>query len=188
MRPIDKGAVPIKNGTPKTVSDYKDWRRDLMDRIGNYCCFCNMVLNLAFSYTVTAHPTASDPAAFVAWRGLPALQANAENTINLCGLDKDTTKKLPQATDLRWKYRCEVHAYATLWKDSWINGGHTLGQRFIDLLITAVAGKGFWSIWFDTFGDVPAVRQALVQQFPGTAANCFDADYFPISRNAPNPI
>lgn len=242
MRPIDKGAVPIKNGAPKTVSDYKDWRRDLIDRIGNYCCFCNMVLNdspqvehviaqdidpalatdwnnmllacgpcnrtksnqacpptthylpqfhnthLAFSYTVTAHPTASEPAAFVAWRGLPALQMNAENTISLCDLDKDTTKKLPQATDLRWKYRCEVHAYATLWKDSWINGGHTLGQRFIDLLITAVAGKGFWSIWFDAFGDVPAVRQALVQQFPGTAANCFDADYFPISRNAPNPI
>lgn len=45
MRPIDKGAVPMVNGAPKTVSDYKDWRRDLIDRIGNYCCYCNMVLN-----------------------------------------------------------------------------------------------------------------------------------------------
>lgn len=46
MRPIDKGTVPLLPcGTPKTVSDYKNWRRDLVQRLGNHCCFCNMTLN-----------------------------------------------------------------------------------------------------------------------------------------------
>lgn len=45
MRPVDRGPVPHVNGVPKTVADYKDWRQDLIDRIGNYCCYCNMVLN-----------------------------------------------------------------------------------------------------------------------------------------------
>ncbi len=45
MRAINKGSVPLVNGIPKKVSDYKDWRQDLIDRIGNYCCYCNMRLN-----------------------------------------------------------------------------------------------------------------------------------------------
>ncbi|MGG5902299.1 HNH endonuclease [Sphingobacterium daejeonense] len=44
MRPIDKGTVPLINNQPKTVSDYKDWRQDLLDRLGSYCCYCNMDL------------------------------------------------------------------------------------------------------------------------------------------------
>ncbi|MBL0016658.1 MAG: HNH endonuclease [Bacteroidetes bacterium] len=44
MRPIDKGPVPILSGRPKKVSDYKDWREDLMNRLGNCCCYCNMPL------------------------------------------------------------------------------------------------------------------------------------------------
>ena len=45
MRPIDKGACPLdEKGNPKTVSDYKDWRQDLIDAIGNWCCYCNMTL------------------------------------------------------------------------------------------------------------------------------------------------
>jgi hypothetical protein len=44
MRAVNKGSVPINGGVPKTVSDYKDWRQDLIDRIGAYCCYCNMPL------------------------------------------------------------------------------------------------------------------------------------------------
>lgn len=44
MRPIDKGDTPQLDNKEKTVSDYKDWRQDLLDRIGNYCAYCNMVL------------------------------------------------------------------------------------------------------------------------------------------------
>jgi hypothetical protein len=45
MRPINRGATPQVNGIAKTVADYKDWRQDLIDRIGNFCSYCNMVLN-----------------------------------------------------------------------------------------------------------------------------------------------
>ncbi|WP_293883549.1 HNH endonuclease [Sphingobacterium sp. UBA1498] len=44
MRPIHKGTVPAVNGIAKTVTDYKDWRADLLDRLGPYCCYCNMDL------------------------------------------------------------------------------------------------------------------------------------------------
>lgn len=46
MRPIERGNVPLnEDGTPKTVSDYKNWRKDLLDRLGNYCSYCEMALN-----------------------------------------------------------------------------------------------------------------------------------------------
>jgi len=46
MRPVFRGPIPKKeNGEDKIVSDYKDWRYDLINRIGNYCSYCNMVLN-----------------------------------------------------------------------------------------------------------------------------------------------
>ncbi|MCR6638189.1 MAG: HNH endonuclease [Sporocytophaga sp.] len=45
MRPILRGAVPQINGVDKVVTDYKDWREDLLEVLGNYCSYCNMVLN-----------------------------------------------------------------------------------------------------------------------------------------------
>lgn len=45
MRPIDRGPIPLENGQPKRVSNYRSWRADLLGRIGPYCCFCNMRLN-----------------------------------------------------------------------------------------------------------------------------------------------
>jgi uncharacterized protein (TIGR02646 family) len=41
---------------------------------------------------------------------------------------------------------------------------------------------GFFSIWMDTFHAYPEVRRRLVARFPGTAANCFDANASPIQR------
>ncbi len=46
MRPIHKGPCPLlANGVRKTASNYKDWRLDLIDRIGYYCAYCNMPLS-----------------------------------------------------------------------------------------------------------------------------------------------
>jgi len=45
MRPVERGGIPQENGVNKVVRDYKDWRQDLIDRIGNYCSYCNMTLN-----------------------------------------------------------------------------------------------------------------------------------------------
>lgn len=61
MRPIFKGDIPKVNGVDKVVSDYKDWRQDLLDRIGNHCCYCNMVLNdspqVEHVFPKSVHPT-----------------------------------------------------------------------------------------------------------------------------------
>lgn len=42
MRPINKGDIPIVNGIKKTVSNHRNWRGDLIDRIGAYCFYCNI--------------------------------------------------------------------------------------------------------------------------------------------------
>lgn len=244
MRPLDRGPAPLVNGVPKTVRDYKNWRADLIERLGNYCCFCNMTLTdspqvehviaqdinparaldwdnmllacgpcnrsksnhpcpptthylpqfhntqLAFSATaIRAHPQiADDFVVFVAYRGAPANAQKATNTIQLCRLDRDTTRIADQATDMRWKFRWEAVDNAQLWRTEWDNWAWQHPVAFVNLLMTAAQGKGFWSIWFDAFADVPPVRQALVERFPGTARTCFDATYNPIPRNAATPL
>ncbi len=45
MRPINKGDIPSnEDGSPKSFSNHRSWRKDLVDRIGNYCCYCGMEL------------------------------------------------------------------------------------------------------------------------------------------------
>ena len=52
-------------------------------------------------------------------------------------------------------------------------------------LIDYAKAQGGWSIWFTVFKDHPEVRKALIDEFPGTAKNCFDAsnNFEPINRN-----
>ena len=46
MRPIERGQVPKNDDKmSKTVTDYRNWRKDLIERLGNYCSFCEMRLN-----------------------------------------------------------------------------------------------------------------------------------------------
>lgn len=239
MRPLHRGAVPLINGIPKVVTNYRNWRADLIERLGNYCRFCNMTLtdspqvehviaqnidpanaldwnnmllacgacnrsktnhpcpptthylpqfhntHLAFAATaVSPHPQiADDFVVFVAYRGTPANALKATNTIQLCKLDQDATRIADQATDMRWKYRWEAADSAKLWRTEWDAWAWQNPAPFTNLLLTAAQGKGFWSIWFDAFADVPLVRQALVEHFPGTARHCFDATFNPIPRN-----
>jgi uncharacterized protein (TIGR02646 family) len=45
MRPIDRGNLPEdEKGNPKIYKEYVDARRDLIDRIGSYCTYCNQKL------------------------------------------------------------------------------------------------------------------------------------------------
>lgn len=45
MRPVSRGERPLKsNGTPKSYSSYGRARRDLIDRMGQYCSYCNQKL------------------------------------------------------------------------------------------------------------------------------------------------
>jgi hypothetical protein len=49
MWPVQRGDIPIddKTGLPKVVNDYKLWRSDLIERIGDYCSYCNIPLSHA---------------------------------------------------------------------------------------------------------------------------------------------
>jgi hypothetical protein len=242
MRPINRGAIPILNGQPKTVSSYRSWRADLIDRLGFYCCFCNMPLkdspqvehvvaqdiddaraldwdnmllacgpcnrtksatscppsthylpqyhntHLAFEYFVSASIINGKSSAFVRCisKGCDPIKAN--NTIKLCALDRDTTHTINQATDLRWKYRCEVILTANIWRKEYDDWGYKIVPNFTVLLKTAVEGAGFWSIWYNKFWDVLDIRKMLVKDFPGTDLGCFDPSTFlPVAKTPRNP-
>ena len=240
MRPIDKGNIPLENGRPKTVSNYRNWRRNLIDRIGYYCSYCNIPLkdspqvehiiaqnlggditdwanlllacgacnrsksdrpcppdthflpdvhNTHLAFGILETKNGGESAVFVNIRNelSPDLLRNkAQATIDLCNLDKDTTKVPGQVTDLRWKYRYETHCIIQIWRRNWNDWGRTKQIRFIELLITAAKEAGFWSIWFDAFIDVREIRQALIESFPGTDISSFDEDFIPIPKNTPD--
>ncbi len=45
MRPIERGPIPNdNNGRPKVYANYVNARRDLIDRMGQYCAYCNQKL------------------------------------------------------------------------------------------------------------------------------------------------
>lgn len=47
MWPVQRGNVPIDEDSElsKVVTDYKLWRSDLIERIGDYCSYCNIPLS-----------------------------------------------------------------------------------------------------------------------------------------------
>jgi hypothetical protein len=238
MRPIYKGGVPVKNyGSIKTVSDYKQWRADLIDRIGFYCCYCNIPLkdspqvehviaqdidptkalewenmllacgpcnrtksakscppvthylpqfhntHLAFEYFVSPVRINNSQAAFVKSASIGCDISKSNNTIDLCGLDKDTTSDVQKATDLRWKYRNEAFVKAKIWRNEFDNWANSILDRFVVLLKTIVQETGFWSIWYKEFEDVLEIRKMLVNEIVGTDKGSFDlASFNPIPR------
>jgi len=248
MRPLDRGDTPLSGNIDKTVADYKDWRKSLIDTIGNYCSYCNMILNdspqvehvtpknpqpgqpkgellawnnmllacgpcnrakdnqpnspathympdssnthLAFDYIVIDHPIKKKCKACIL---VPKTATNiniakAQNTIDLCKLAALTVN--PRATDLRWKYRFDAWNSANIiWRQEWDNWGHSKVSGFVALLVDAAKSKGFFSIWFDAFHDVPDIKIALINAFSGTDRNSFQAviPYDPQPRNPHNP-
>lgn len=103
---------------------------------------------------------------------------NARALLELVGLNKGP--KDSSAKDYRWKIRLEKWNLANIYLKKYLAGAvdaHTI----VDL----VKGHGCWSIWFTVFKGHDEVRKALIEEFPGTAASCFDAEnhFEPICRN-----
>lgn len=242
MRPVERGPVPLlPNGQPKTVADYKDWRADLVARLGPYCCYCNLKLNespqvehvvpkslvparrldwdnmllacgacntiksnhscgpathflpdvhnthLAFPHQLRPHlKMPGRIAGIIVTRAAlsVAQQLKAQETIRLCGLARVEQSALQQrrASDLRWQYRFEADEYAARYRGGWDTLPTKLATPFLDILRDLVREKGFFSIWFDAFHDVPVVKQMLINTFPNTA-DCFPPPTFdPVER------
>jgi len=61
MRPLNKGNAPTDaHGNAIVVTEYKNWRRSLIDRIGYYCVYCNQPLShsLQVEHVVPKSPPA----------------------------------------------------------------------------------------------------------------------------------
>jgi hypothetical protein len=64
MRPIEKPACPEVGGVKKTVTQYREWKRDLEVSIGCFCTYCGMRLNNSpqVEHVVPIHPAPGNPA------------------------------------------------------------------------------------------------------------------------------
>ena len=111
--------------------------------------------------------------------------------MDLVGLDKypgntkyPATPKHSQGfspNDKHWEHR----------RTAWENAERKLmryeaGEITAETVAKFAHQRGFFSVWFSVFSAHKAVKQALVNAFKGTAADCFDADFNPIPRNPQN--
>ena len=103
--------------------------------------------------------------------------SNAKALIELVGLDKEDSD-----TDGRCGMRREIWDKAVNYLDDYNNGEIKLKH-----LIDYIKAVGGWSIWFTVFKEHREVREALVNEFPGTSHECFNEDFNPIPRHQENP-
>ncbi len=114
------------------------------------------------------------------------LGRKAHNTIKLFGLDKTPSidpddKHRDKASDCRWNDRREAWDKALRAKNRLAKIDNIeMREQIVD---TAV-DKGYWSIWMTVFEDDPDIRRRLIEAFPGTCKDCFDANqgYKPVKR------
>lgn len=108
--------------------------------------------------------------------GLSDLErALAQETLSLVGLDKRLSQIRDSNGQLvaidRVTQRMEVWLIARESKDDLQANPNAAFRR--QIARTAI-GHGFFSIWMTVFQDDPAVRKLLIQEFIGTATDCFD--------------
>lgn len=104
-------------------------------------------------------------------------QQHAENLLKLVGFDGFDKQ------DSCSQYRREIWDIAEICLRR-----YEAGEYQLDLLMEYIKAVGYWSVWFTVFKTHDEVRKALIEEFPGTAKECFDADnhYEPINRNPNN--
>ena len=104
---------------------------------------------------------------------------HAEILLSLVGLNKDIASSTD--ADNRWMVRSVSWDLAKRYLVK-----YKANEAGVDTIIDLVKARGGWSIWFTVFAGEDEVRKALIEQFPGTAVECFDANnhYEPIFRNA----
>ncbi len=85
MRPVFRGPTPTKpDGSVKIVTDYNDWRGDLINRLGRYCSYCEIPL------THSANVEHVTPQALA-----PSLQLEWSNMLLACSSCNGSKGKKP---------------------------------------------------------------------------------------------
>jgi uncharacterized protein (TIGR02646 family) len=114
----------------------------------------------------------------------PRLAALVDNTIGLLGLncrpgDGLSLGQVRQASDNRWRCRLEAWRLAQrAWGRLRRNDTPDMREQIID----QARQTGFWSVWYTVFKEDAAMRDWLIQEFDGTARDCFDAQDRPVPR------
>jgi hypothetical protein len=112
-----------------------------------------------------------------------AVQAKAQQSILLTGLDKDpgnpNVDRRPTSKDKRWRRRLEASQLAERSRQR-LAENDTPQMR--EQIVETALGRGMFSIWYHAFvGDVD-MRRRLRQAFVGTAPVCFDPNEDPLPR------
>lgn len=105
----------------------------------------------------------------------PPIQAKAQATILLTGLDKrpGNVGREPTKADLRWLKRQQLWKMAELDQQRLTTND---SPEVRELIVENALGRGMFSIWWTIFeGDVD-MRLRLREAFAGTDGGCFDAN------------
>lgn len=114
----------------------------------------------------------------------------ASATLKLTGLDKRISEVHDAAGELvaidRVAQRMETWLIAEMSKDD-LQASPT--ESFRKQVVRTALAQGFFSIWMTVFSDDLALRRLLIEEFPGTARDCFDpVTTQPITPRPPNGL
>lgn len=100
------------------------------------------------------------------------LQDKAARSLALTGLDRHPGAATPPTDkDRRWFDRLQATARARHYREQLqTNPDPALRAAVVDIAVLS----GSWSIWYAEFEGDDAMRRALIEGYPGTAADCFD--------------
>lgn len=80
MRPVKRGDIPADDeGNPKAFTKYAQARRDLIERIGEYCSYCEMHLDASLAIE-HVQPKSLVPALELAWDNFLLACTNCNST------------------------------------------------------------------------------------------------------------
>lgn len=102
------------------------------------------------------------------------LNERARGLLNLVGLHRHVANGYPEPAprDERWEQREEAWAAAEKCRANFLALEES--DPALRLVLQAAKYCGFFSVWMTVFGEFIEVKQALVEEFPGTAQTCFD--------------
>ncbi len=134
----------------------------------------------AFTYDAEGRVTVSSP--------LSARESTlAESTWKMVNLNKhpdvDSGFEAPTPKDERWLHRKQAWAIASRQKarlDSLSN--HPEIDSFREDAAIIARERGMFSVWMSVFESDPEMKEILIREFEGTAANCFNGDGDAVAR------
>ena len=104
MRPVNRGPVPTHhNGEPKRYTEYGLARRDLIQRLGEFCSYCEMELDTSLAVE-HIQPKEHRPHLELEWQNFLLACTNCNST-------KD--QRNPELTDILWPHQDNTFAALT---------------------------------------------------------------------------